>query len=398
VLYPGSPTHDEVLTAKELCHALAIEIGDRALIRDRVYDAEDLVSVCSGLVTLDHESGFIRFVHYTTQEYFERVILKWHPDAQEEIVKACLTYLSFDTFRHGSYGKHREFLKALAENEFFDYSASYWADHTRPVESITSQLALAFLCDDGSVSSMFNYVSLENKLKMHPFGPQVFTTKLTPLHLTARYGFLYLTERLLNGEQENMEYSVNSQDREGRTPLSFTAVRGHDGIVKALLGRDDIEPDVKTHHGWTPLCLAACRGHSAVVKLPLERDDIDANSAEDIAGLTSLLWAARRGDEAVVRSLLQREDVDPNHKDYNGHTALSWAALEGREEVVRLLLSNDNVKTDLKDIDGRAALHWASYRGHGPVAHLLLEREDVDVNAQDARHRTPLFDCSRGTA
>jgi len=84
-----------LLTTKELCHALAIQPGDKALNNDNV-------SVCAGLVTVDEESDIIRLVHYTTQEYFERVRLEWNPGAQEEIAVACLTYLSFDTFRSGS--------------------------------------------------------------------------------------------------------------------------------------------------------------------------------------------------------------------------------------------------------------------------------------------------------
>ncbi|KAF2179090.1 hypothetical protein K469DRAFT_322187 [Zopfia rhizophila CBS 207.26] len=91
-----------LLTTKELCHALAIEPGNKTLNYDNLYDVEDVISVCAGLVTVDEESSIIRLVHYTTQEYFERVRLEWDPGAQEEIAVACLTYLSFDTFRSGS--------------------------------------------------------------------------------------------------------------------------------------------------------------------------------------------------------------------------------------------------------------------------------------------------------
>jgi hypothetical protein len=70
-----------LLITKELCHALAIEPGDRALNNDNIYDVEDVISVCAGLVTVDEESSIIRLVYYTTQEYFERVRLEWNPGA-----------------------------------------------------------------------------------------------------------------------------------------------------------------------------------------------------------------------------------------------------------------------------------------------------------------------------
>src|SRR5438552_1127327 len=60
------------LSTKELQHALAVEIGDSELQEDNVPEIEDIISVCVGLVAVDQESGIIRLVHYTTQEYFQR--------------------------------------------------------------------------------------------------------------------------------------------------------------------------------------------------------------------------------------------------------------------------------------------------------------------------------------
>jgi hypothetical protein len=48
------------LTTKELCHALSIEPGDKALDNDDIYDVEGVISVCAGLVTVDKESSIIR--------------------------------------------------------------------------------------------------------------------------------------------------------------------------------------------------------------------------------------------------------------------------------------------------------------------------------------------------
>jgi hypothetical protein len=60
-----------LLTTRELCDALAIESGDTALNNDNIFDVEDILAVCAGLITVDQESSVIRLVHYTTQEYFE---------------------------------------------------------------------------------------------------------------------------------------------------------------------------------------------------------------------------------------------------------------------------------------------------------------------------------------
>jgi hypothetical protein len=60
------------LTTMELQHALAVVIGESELDEDNLPEIEDIVSVCAGLVTIDNESGILRLVHYTTQEYFTR--------------------------------------------------------------------------------------------------------------------------------------------------------------------------------------------------------------------------------------------------------------------------------------------------------------------------------------
>jgi hypothetical protein len=73
-------THAQrLLTTQELCHALAIEAGEKALNSDNIYDVEDIISVCARLLTVDEESKIVRFIHYTTQEYFEHMHLEWNP-------------------------------------------------------------------------------------------------------------------------------------------------------------------------------------------------------------------------------------------------------------------------------------------------------------------------------
>src|SRR4051812_8597884 len=87
------------LTTVELCHALAVETDDSEKFdEENLPVIEDIVTVCTGLVTVDKESDIIRFVHYSTQEYFERTWQDWFPNAQKDIALTCATYLSYETF------------------------------------------------------------------------------------------------------------------------------------------------------------------------------------------------------------------------------------------------------------------------------------------------------------
>jgi ankyrin repeat protein len=371
-----------LLTTKELCHALAIEPGDKTLNNDNVNDVEDIISACAGLVTVDEESNIIRLVHYTTQEYFEHVCLEWNPGAQEEIAVACLTYLSFDTFRSGS---------SASDNTFLDYSAHYWSEHIRPVEKTTSRLALAFLRDEALVDYTIQAVWTPTE----GYG-RSFPEGTSGLHLTARYGLLYLTERLLIGKHGDINIGADSKDGYGRTPLLLAAWGGHEAVVRLLVERDDVEADSKDEDDRTSLSWAAARGHEAGVQLLVKRNDVEADS-KDIYNRTPLSWAAWGGNEAAVRLLVERDDVEADSKDEFGRTPLSRAAWEGNEAVVRLLVERDDVEADSRDEDDRTPLSHAAWEGHEAVVRLLVERDDVRADLIDDRVRTPLsYAAERG--
>ena len=85
------------LTSLELQHALAIEKGESSIDEENMPEVEDILAVCAGLVTIENESGIIRLVHYTTQEYLERKKDLLFPSVEDDISRLCVTYISFDT-------------------------------------------------------------------------------------------------------------------------------------------------------------------------------------------------------------------------------------------------------------------------------------------------------------
>ncbi len=110
------------LTTSELQHALAVEVGEFALDEENLPQIEDMVSVCAGLVTVDKESNIIRLVHYTMQEYFKRTQKDWFPDAETNITRICITYLSFSIFESGFCRTDDQFEEWLQLNLLYDYA------------------------------------------------------------------------------------------------------------------------------------------------------------------------------------------------------------------------------------------------------------------------------------
>jgi hypothetical protein len=145
------------LTTAEICCALAVEPGEAELDPENKPEVDDVISVCAGLVVVDPESAIIRLVHYTTQEYFERIGSRLSPNGHLHITTTCLTYLSLRIFESGSCDTDEEFEERLRQHELLDYAARYCGEHARHVEAvvITSEafdLFRAFLTSSGLLS------------------------------------------------------------------------------------------------------------------------------------------------------------------------------------------------------------------------------------------------------
>ena len=186
----------------------------------------------------------------------------------------------------------------------------------------------------------------------------------------------------------------DSSSKYGRTPLSWATENGHEGIVKLLLERKDVNPNTQdTRDGQTPLSWAVEKGHEAIVKLLLEQDGINPDTRDIKSGRTLLTWAAQNGYEGVVKLLLERKDVNPETPDTKyGQTPLIWATQNGYGEVVKLLLGQKDVNPNTPDTTrGATPLLLATEKGHEGIVKLLLERKDVTPDTQNKYGQTPLL-------
>ena len=83
----------EPLSVLSLQQALAVQRGDPTFDTECLIEVALIISVCAGLVVLDQESQLVRLVHCTTQDYFQRRLLEYLPDASIQISTACLNHL-----------------------------------------------------------------------------------------------------------------------------------------------------------------------------------------------------------------------------------------------------------------------------------------------------------------
>ncbi|KLJ13510.1 hypothetical protein EMPG_11549 [Blastomyces silverae] len=395
------------LTGFELQHALAVMENTSALDEHNITDIELIISVCAGLVTIDKESGIIRLVHYTTQEYLERTQMNSLPNAHTDITKTCVTYLSFEVFETGYSLSKDALIKRFKSNILFQYAAQNWGYHSSKSSIEGQKLIVDLLQSTAKVSACSQVMEYRQYRLMF-----TATTKMTGLHLAAYFGLEKSTSALLerNASTESKDLfsltplalaamnghelvlnlliennaNIESKDHFSRTPLALAAINGHESVVNLLIERNaNIES--KDYSNQTPLSLTAENGHEPVMKLLLERNaNIESKDDHD---QTPLSWAARMSHEPVMKLLLER-NANIESKDYQGQTPLSWAAEKGHEPVMKLLLER-NVNIESRDDCGRTSLSWAAEKGHEPVMKLLLER-NVNIESRDDCGRTSL--------
>jgi len=133
------------LTADELCHALAVELGSKDFNAGNLPSISTLVSSCQGLISLDKEASVVRLIHFTLKEY-----LSTHHDIFNRphavMAEICLTYLNSNHVRALSPKPSSNSL----ETTFLEYCSLYWGVHAKkePSHGVKS-LALELFQESG---------------------------------------------------------------------------------------------------------------------------------------------------------------------------------------------------------------------------------------------------------
>ena len=420
------------LSVMELRHALAVEDEATELDEENLTEADEIVSACAGLVTIEEDTNIIRLVHYTTQEYLERKLLTLEPLAEEAIARTCLNYLSLDIFTpknpdfpnpdfprayiyYNVYFKH-EFDRAFGHVGFLHYAIDAWHSHAKHCWShAVEQLVISFLERNPQILcyGALRYIGND----AHVVDSRIDVTGLKAIHFAALFGLDKIVAALLQAECHTrsphekqptpLAYAAsfghhaaarlllkdaNNSDLFGFTPLHHAARNGHENVVELLLNCEGIDVNAQEfRRSDTPLNLAIAEGHERVVRLLLERDEIDLGCGPFAKRDTALMSCAFSESSNVLQQLLTRDDVHLNCRNDLGKTALMLAAEYGNENMFKQLLENPGVEVHYKDYKNKTVLMLAVEALEMGTVELLLCRQDIDVNCKDDDGRTALM-------
>ncbi|KAH7411643.1 hypothetical protein DE146DRAFT_674164 [Phaeosphaeria sp. MPI-PUGE-AT-0046c] len=366
------------LTTAELCCALAVEPGEDELDLENKPDVDDIVSVCAGLVVVDQESAIVRLVHYTTQEYFERISSRLNPDGELEIAEACLTYLSFSVFESGSCATNEELEERLCQYELLDYAAKHCGEHIGSVEAKVAHLACTFLTRSGTLSCAAQILFITNN-EYEGYSQQC--TAITGLHCIARFGLCDLANHFFQITTENEVSAVNARDNWSRGPLFHAAEHGHHKLAGLLLekGADGANVNAQGGHYSNALQAALYKGHEAVVTLLLEKG-ANVNAQGGHYG-NALHAVAYTGDLRMLQLLISKHSITQLQDPY-GRTLLWWAAAGGQTATVEKLISQYNCDAQVADKFGRTPFWIATKKGHHAVSELLSKERGPNIPRQ----------------
>nr|CEG03538.1 unnamed protein product [Fusarium acuminatum CS5907] len=395
------------LTTSELQHALAIKTGTSEIDPGDLTPIGDMVSVYAGLVTIDEESGIIRLVHDTAQQYFERSQGPWFPHARTEIATnpnlgstaSCLTYLLFpafnvDLFDLDTYIEGRKSNKHLYP--LLSYCMEYSALHAR-LASPEPCCVTRFFSSESNIAKNWLLSAAKNG------GPQAEATAE------------WLLER---------GACINTKDSEWKTPLHHAALNGWKQCVQLLLQREanlDLDSDnmIPFHYAVSnsdqemaqiflnagiPIDLTVRRRiivgmfqNSRVTYRVLDSAQNPTQNGSLEEGLTSLHLATLTGCRTMTKFLLE-QGANPNYASEHGQTPLHLAL--GQNLYRPQCLGNRDVWSDpdaqiecvldhARDEEYPSTWKWVD-KVRLDIVNLLLEQPGIDINAQDISSVSPL--------
>ncbi|KAL7972114.1 hypothetical protein HDV63DRAFT_402762 [Trichoderma sp. SZMC 28014] len=330
---------------------------------DCIPEIDLIVSSCHGLVTVDEESDVIRLVHYTTQEYFDRMREQWFPEAETKITNVCALYVTMNNFYHtrpDSNMKESGFVgirDKLQLDPFFGYACANWGYHAREADSsskivhdfladgrkvdtaaqvlcyvqIFGYEAIDFALDPDSVVTAIDFTAFFGAVELMKKLPSILSTSLGADQLgDALFVAIHKRQTAALRQLLDMGANVSVNGRYHGAPLTLAASNGDFDATRLLL---DHGADPNAYAGWA-VFRAARRGRTAVVRLLLERGGDFGH--RDLFNMTVVDYAVKENNKTIIRDIIETT-TEPERQDYLKKLLLRAAETYDRMEYMEML-------------------------------------------------------------
>jgi len=154
---------------------------------------------------------------------------------------------------------------------------------------------------------------------------------------------------------------INTQTKDGKTPLMIAAEEGHPEVCESLL-KDGANPLATDEDGLNAMHFAVTEGDVDIVRLLIAHKQLIDSKTKD--GSTPLMITAQEGLLGVCELLL-KAGANPLATDEDGWNAMHLAASNGKINILKLLLAN------------KLLVHSKTHQGDNP---LILAAENGFLN------------------
>lgn len=186
-------------------------------------------------------------------------------------------------------------------------------------------------------------------------------------------------------EQSNLNSSTHSTNTAQQ--MQIAAQEGRINVLRYLIEKQKVSPDIRDKNNMTPLHCAAGSGNlSAVEYLIASGANINARES---SGLIPIHFAAYQGHTHIVKFFIEKYSIDKDVQGVRNRTSLHLAAFNGKLDTVTYLIAQ---KADLYalDLDGVMPIHLAAINGHTHVLKHLISKSLVNKNIGSQEGKTPL--------
>jgi len=422
-------------TLYEVAEVIAILPGCATIDEDnRLFDAKELLSICSGLVILvdDSETGRLRLTHFSVKEYLLSARIRTSPasafalddtKAHKFVAEVCVTYLlSFsdeDVFMASELNDDTEpnsgraDAPSLSEAEvvrprkkvlmepklifkkfpLLRYAARYWSKHIRALpfhEAADLNGQIEDLLNPNRSASCLNWLRASDPIFLGRYHFFMTLEELQPpLYYAAILGLATVVQSMLNkgAKVYSVPYSSNSRPAL-RSALHAAIARGHDSVVRLLLSHG-AGIHTEDEFGRTPLQVACERGRLKTAELLLEEGadaDWPVNNVSESAALP--LEAAAGDNRERLITLLLDNGADINAQSGFYGCALQRACSQGDEDLVNSLIDR-GASVNVYGGCWHSPLQAAANMGRASICQILINH-GADVNAFGGEEGSPL--------
>jgi hypothetical protein len=185
------------LSMEELQHALAVEDGISDSDLENIDSPKTIISVCISLVTVNHDQT-VQLIHITAYEFLKGHDLWPLKDAQSEICRTLITYLSILPLTDGLAVSPRDLKARMASMPLLSYAARYWGRHAVEAENLILPEIFSFYSNTATSTSSFQALHYQ-PLKYEELADTLFASLpggVTEYHVAAYWGIQLAVSKL----------------------------------------------------------------------------------------------------------------------------------------------------------------------------------------------------------